>query len=280
MKKEIPARFAESRHRPRLIAVDCDGTLFDSDGYPSARTCDVVRRAIDAGHQIIAVTGRSRLTACERLAAVPGMHYIVCSNGAYAWDVRSDKLLWEQVIPEKQVVHLVERLLRAMPDATFGWESRHGIGFDTHFVSLAGGIDQLETGGEAGDGWSQDLYKLKVRRQSAFEQSLQQTVATILDGSACEVATSGAPFVEITGDNSHKGTGLERTAHMLGFAADSVIAFGDNNNDLPMLQWAGLAVAMGNALDEVHTEAHDYTVSNTEHGVAAYLERLFDEGLL
>ncbi|MFK7893612.1 MAG: HAD family hydrolase, partial [Granulosicoccus sp.] len=274
MKKVSGARSGESRHRPRLIAVDCDGTFFDSDGYPSTRTCEVVRRVVDAGHHIVAVTGRSRLTACERLAAVPGMHYIVCSNGAYAWDMRSGMLLWEQVIPEAQVVHLVERLLHAMPDATFGWESRYGIGFDAHFVGLAGGIGQLETGGVGGDDWSQDLYKLKVRRQSAFDNSLRQTVATILDDSACEIATSGAPFVEITAKNSHKGTGLERTAQLLGFTADSVIAFGDNNNDLPMLRWAGLAVAMGNALDEVCTEAHDGTLSNTEHGVAVYLERL------
>lgn len=264
----------------KLIAVDCDGTLFDGDGYPSRRTCEVVQRVVDSGHHIVAATGRSRLTACDRLVAVAGMRHLVCSNGAYAWDMHEDLLVWETVMTQRLVTEIVSRLRGAFPDVAFGWETRSGIGFEDTFIELAGGIDELENGGRAGDPWSQGLYKLKVRRPSIFRIELQREVAAVLGDRLCEITTSGAPFVEITALGSHKASGLEKTAAMLGFTAADTIVFGDNHNDLPMFGWAGHAVAMGNALDAVQAEAHAVTLSNTDHGVAHYLEKLLNAGML
>jgi hydroxymethylpyrimidine pyrophosphatase-like HAD family hydrolase len=167
-----------------------------------------------------------------------------------------------------------------MSDATFGWETRGGIGFDEVFIELAGGISELESGGQAGDPWSQSLYKLKVRRKGVFSVELQSEVAELLGNSLCEIATSGAPFVEITALGSHKGSGLEKTASTLGITAANTIVFGDNNNDIPMFRWAGHAVAMANALDTVHAEADAVALRNTDHGVAHYLEKLLDAGEL
>lgn len=270
----------DTKRTHKLIAVDCDGTLFDANGYPSARTCEVIQRLIDSGHQVVAATGRSRLTACDRLVAVPGMRHLVCSNGAYAWDVVADRLAWQTEIPQTLVTQIRQQLCSAIPDASFGWESSTGIGFDDSFVELAGGLDELESGGCAGDPWTQGLYKLKVRRPGVFRVDLQREVAAILGDNLCEITTSGAPFVEITALGSHKASGLQKTATALGFTAQDTIVFGDNHNDLSMFQWAGHAVAMGNALDVVQAQAHAVTLRNTDHGVAHYLEKMFDEGLL
>lgn len=264
----------------RLIAVDCDGTLFDGDGYPSRRTCEVVQRVVDSGHHIVAATGRSRRTACDRLTAISGMRYLVCSNGAYAWDIHADLLVWEASMTQERVAEIVSRLRRAFPDVAFGWETGSGIGFEETFIELAGGIAELESGGQPGDPWSQDLYKLKVRRPDVFRIELQQEVVAELGDNLCEITTSGAPFVEITALGSHKASGLEKTAAILGFTAADTIVFGDNHNDLSMFRWAGHAVAMGNAVDAVQAEAHAVTLSNTDHGVAHYLEKLLDAGTL
>lgn len=264
----------------KLIAVDCDGTLFDRNGYPSQRTCDVVKRVVEAGHLIVAVTGRSRLTACDRLEAVEGMRYLVCSNGAYTWDSHNGELVWETPMPQSLVTDVASRLRNVIQDLAFGWETRTGIGFEDRFVELAGGVSELESGGKAGDPWTQPLYKLKVRHADVSLDELQRKVAGLLGNELCEITTSGAPFIEITAKGSHKASGLEKAAVMLGFVATDTIAFGDNHNDLPMLEWAGHAVAMGNALEIVKEKAHAVTLHNTQHGVAHYLEGLFDSGTL
>lgn len=266
--------------RGRLITVDCDGTLFDSDGYPSQCTCEVVQRVVDSGHHIVAATGRSRLTACDRLTKVAGMRHLVCSNGAYAWDMLEGSLAWEAPVMQIQVARIVSQLRKAFPDSSFGWETRSGIGFDETFAELAGGLDQLESGGLAGDPWSEDLYKLYVRRPGVFRIELQREMVAVLGEDLCEITTSGAPFVEITALGSHKASGLEKMASMLGYTAADTIVFGDNHNDLSMFGWAGHAVAMGNALDIVKDCAHAVTLTNVEDGVAHYLEKMLDAGTL
>ncbi len=174
----------------------------------------------------------------------------------------------------------MRRLRDAFPDVAFGWETRSGMGYEDSFVELAGGIGELENGGQAGNPWSQDLYKLKVRRPGIFRIELQREVAALLGDGLCEITTSGAPFVEITALGSHKASGLEKTAAMLGFTAADTIVFGDNHNDLSMFAWAGHAVAMGNAQDAVQARAHAVTLSNTDNGVAHYLEEMLNAGTL
>ena len=266
--------------QPKLIAVDCDGTLFGGNGYPSARTDEVMQRLVDSEHQLVAVTGRSRHSACARIESVPGMRYVVCANGAYAWDMQEDQLVWDCELEQAAVTNIVSQLRDAFPDAAFGWETRHGVGFDDTFIELAGGIAEVEHVGRAGDPWSQGLYKLMIRRPSVFRLELQQEVALVLGDTLCETTTSGPPFVEISAMGSNKGGGIKKTAALLGFSSADTIVFGDNHNDIPMFRWAGHAVAMGNAVDAVQAESHAVTLRNTEHGVAHYLEKLLDAGTL
>ena len=69
-----------------------------------------------------------------------------------------------------------------------------------------------------------------------------------------------------------KGNALQAIAADLDIAAEEVVAIGDNHNDIGMLRFAGLGVAMGNAHDEVKAEADYVTLSNAEDGVAAVIE--------
>ena len=70
-----------------------------------------------------------------------------------------------------------------------------------------------------------------------------------------------------------KATGVEELARPLGISAEDVVAFGDMPNDVPMLGWAGLGVAMGNAHQDAVAAADEVTASNTDDGVARVLER-------
>ena len=86
--------------------------------------------------------------------------------------------------------------------------------------------------------------------------------------------SSGINFAEVTPHGADKGTALARLCAQLDIVAEEVVAFGDNLNDLTMLEWAGRGVAMGNALDEVKAVADETTSTNVEFGVARILEEL------
>jgi len=72
-----------------------------------------------------------------------------------------------------------------------------------------------------------------------------------------------------------KDTSLERVTWKLGISPDEVMAFGDAQNDLGMLNFAGIGVAMGNAVPELKAAADEVTLSNNDDGIAATLEKHF-----
>jgi len=81
--------------------------------------------------------------------------------------------------------------------------------------------------------------------------------------------------LEISAPQVTKAAGLMAVAQFYGVPASDVVAFGDMPNDIEMLQWAGLGVAMGNADERVKVAADEITTSNDDFGVARVLERLF-----
>ena len=80
-------------------------------------------------------------------------------------------------------------------------------------------------------------------------------------------------LIEVLPLGISKATGVEELARPLGITAEDIVAFGDMPNDLPMIRWAGLGVAMGNAHPEVLEAADEVTAPNTDDGVARVLER-------
>ena len=88
------------------------------------------------------------------------------------------------------------------------------------------------------------------------------------------VTQSSFDLIEFLHPDVSKGNALIKIAAHLGIKAEEVVAFGDNHNDIGMLRFAGLGVAMGNAHDEVKAEADYVTGSNADDGVAAAIEKL------
>jgi len=113
------------------------------------------------------------------------------------------------------------------------------------------------------------LIRAPIKPVDKFAQAIQDEF-----GSHMEVSSSGAPFLDATALNVTKASGLATAAKHYGIDQHDVVAFGDNLNDIPMLNWAGTAVAMGNAHPEVLSVADAMTVSNRRDGVAVYIDKL------
>ena len=260
-------------NRRYLVASDLDGTLLGPDGQVSVRTRKAIVNLTLAGHVFVAVTGRSRFSAMHCLAGVEGIDTLVCSNGAYEYDVRTETVRTEKLIPAVMWADWKDQLGQQFDDVCYGWETRDGLEYDHAFLRSAGVPDGLEKGGDGRLFTGSELYKLFVRSPSTPLDELQVIVKNMLLEHA-EASTSGAPFVEVTALQANKGNSLKSLAAEMGISCADTWAFGDNHNDLSMLEWAENSYAMGNAVQDVKTVANRQTGTNSEDGVAVILESL------
>jgi Cof subfamily protein (haloacid dehalogenase superfamily) len=99
-------------------------------------------------------------------------------------------------------------------------------------------------------------------------------------GDVMSISTSRPNYLEFTNTEANKGNALKQLAPMLGIKREEIIAFGDGQNDLDMLAWAGLGFAPANARPEVLKAAPRTMPSNDEDGVARTLELLMAQGLI
>lgn len=262
-------------NRPRLIAADLDGTLLDRDSHLSARTISALTAAADAGIDVIAVTGRSHRTTVDRLTPAATLSVALCSNGAVHYDLKQRRVVSATMLTRDRIDALFAAVSAAVPDARFGWESHDGFGFDDGFahhpVDIAGD-PSLRLGPQHRERLTEAI-KIYIAHPTITDVALQRRFAGVIpDG--VDASTSGAPFIEATASEATKGAAVAAYAASAGIERSDVMAFGDQMNDRSMLTWAGTAVAMGNARDEIKAIADIVAAPHDEDGVARVIEML------
>ena len=259
---------------PRLVATDLDGTLLRDDGMVSARTAATLRAVHRAGVEVVFVTARPPRWVDELAHMVAGHGVVICSNGAFVYDVAGARVLECRPIPDESVRILACDLRAALPTIAFAAERTSGFAAEAAFVSrhpvpdgapLALRIEELLDGATG---------KLLAQCDAVPDADFLPLLSEVLAGRAV-VADSGATGLgEISAPGVTKGATLARWAEARGYLPADVWAFGDMPNDLPMLRWAGRSFAVANAHPAVLAEATDRCPSNEDDGVAAALETL------
>ena len=245
-----------------------DGTLLAPDHRLSRRTVAAIGAAREAGIEVLPVTGRGFRSAVGILEPAR-LDTAVCSNGALIYDISNQVIAQTYPIGGDVVLSVIDEIKRQLPTAVFGWETATAISFDSGFHDEP---PPWLTEPEPIDGVT-PIIKLFVTHPEVREAALQHTVAPMLpDG--MQVSTSGAPFVEVTAAGVNKATTLAKVAAAKGIDRSEIMAFGDQMNDLAMLEWAGVGVAMGNARPEATAAADRVTATNAEDGVAQLIEEL------
>jgi HAD superfamily hydrolase (TIGR01484 family) len=115
--------------------------------------------------------------------------------------------------------------------------------------------------------------KLLIRKAGARSDDMAAVLAKHVGVEGDITYSTNNGLIEVVPLGISKATGVEDVARPLGIAADDVVAFGDMPNDVPMLQWAGHGVAMGNAHPDALAVANEVTAANTDDGLARVLER-------
>jgi Cof subfamily protein (haloacid dehalogenase superfamily) len=260
---------------PRLVGSDLDGTIVRSDGTISARTVAALAAVESAGATFVMVTGRP--TRWMRVVAEQTGHHgiAICANGAIVYDLHAEEVLHSFLLSAAVGREVAAALREALPGIAFAVE-RHDAPF-AHEKSYVPRWDSADprTQAPVDELLSSDVVKLLARHEGLGSDDLLAAAVAAVGDAATLTHSSSDGLLEISAAGVSKATGLAMLAAERGVTALEVVAFGDMPNDLPMLTWAGLGVAVANAHASVLAAADEVTASNDDDGVAQVLDRWF-----
>lgn len=271
----------------KLVALDLDGTLFDNSSHISERNLTAIRSITDKGIHVVISTGRPFEGIPFDQIKGTGINYAITANGSGIYEISTGKCLYENAMDEELVTPILSFLLTR----------------DIHMDAFIGGkgytpIQCVETAQKLTVPSSIKNYIITTRTrldnilQFIHENQLKVQKMTLnfypaADGTLIDRETvrkflvsnpsittvcGGYNNLEFTRADANKGVGLRKLAEILGVNPDATMAIGDTENDLAIIEAAGIGVAMGNATDAVKARADYVTTTNTKDGVAAAIE--------
>jgi hydroxymethylpyrimidine pyrophosphatase-like HAD family hydrolase len=257
--------------RPDLVALDVDGTVVEFDGALSSAVQEAVRRTAAAGTHLVIATGRSMhgtLPVCDALGLQDG--FAVCSNGAVTVDVAT-RLPVEVVTFD--ATESVRYFAEQVPDALLAVEEL-GIGYRVTGEFPAGELDGRMTVVPHDELLVEPASRLIARLPEGDREEFTALAhAAGLHGVSYAIGYDA--WIDFMPEGVSKASGLEVVRERLGVPVGATLAVGDGHNDLEMLRWAGLGVAMGQAAPDVQATADEVAPSVEEDGLAAVLAHWF-----
>ncbi len=278
----------------RIVALDLDGTLLDSQKRLSDRSRAALAHAAEAGALIVPTTGRFFGMMPPAVRDLPFVRYAITINGAQVYDRATDTAIVREEIPLDAALAIMEILDRhdVVYDCyrqNWGWmtaalqDKAADYATDDHYLRMIREfrkpVPELKAHlrATAADG---DVQKVMLFARRGDSAAAQDELAAIVREVAAafpdvKITSSTANNLEINSAAAHKGRALARFADHLGLSLANCAAFGDGMNDFTMVEAAGLGVAMANAAPEVKRVAKLVTRSNDDDGVARVLEAIF-----
>ena len=271
--------------RPKLVALDIDGTLFTAGHGQATYTVqeqispalrEAIDRVIDAGVHVVLASGRSTfgITGVLDLLDLPRsadeQALTVASNGAVTFAYRPVQVLTTVTFDASEIVRL---LLEHVPTALVAVEEI-GVGYrvNRHFPEgeITGEM-KLESVDEL---VAEPVTRVIIRDPHASEQDFVELAEKVgLHGINYFIGWTA--WLDLAPQGITKASGLESVCGRLGVEAADVLALGDGRNDIEMLRWAGRGVAMGQAPLEVQESADFVTETVENDGAAMELSRWF-----
>ncbi len=263
----------------RLIGIDVDGTLLDSEGVMPSANREAIHEAAASGIHVALVTGRSYPFARPVAHSLPPSITLIVSNGAVERTV--DGATLARRLLDRGIAKAVLDATRAYRDAaalifdrdadrqvvyeTMDWEhpgrKRYWSRNRTHIaqsVPLEAALD---------DDPIQVMFNGAVDAMGELADALRQD-ARGFSVSLTEYRSRDFSLIDITAPGATKGRALAWRAEQLGISRDEVMAVGDNFNDLEMLEFAGTPVVMANAVEGLKTRGWHETGHQDEAGLA------------
>ncbi len=262
---------------PALVATDLDGTIVRDDGTISARTVAAFARIEAAGARFVLVTGRPPRFMHQVAAAFGHRGTAICANGALTYDMRSETVTPVRLIPPAVLAAAATALRAAVPGIGIAVEYPDGRAADDLFLAISWEVnDAIPRPGDE-TLFDRPASKLLGRHLGHNCDDLLARVLPAIGDLVSVSHSNGKGLIEASALGISKATAVAELAASMRIGRESVIAFGDMPNDLPLLTWAGTSCAVANAHPDVLAAATHVIGGNNDDGVAEYLEKLYPE---
>jgi Cof subfamily protein (haloacid dehalogenase superfamily) len=271
----------------RLIAVDIDGTLLNSQFRISEKDLQALRRASQQGIEVILVTGRRHAFALPIAQQLGFDLWLISSNGAVTRSLHGEAF-HRDLVPAATCLEVCAAMqeFRGNLVVTFDKESkgalvlermdeltssiRHWLEKNMQYIEFVVPIETALTSDPV-----QAMFCGTISRMQAAVRTLEsKQVKNHITVVRTEYPVRDLCIVDVLNRDCSKGHALKRWAQYRGIPREQVMAIGDNFNDLEMLAFAGVPFIMGNACQELKARGWPVTSCNDENGVAAAVEQV------
>lgn len=273
--------------RYKMICIDMDGTLLGKGREISEENKRIIKEAYDEGAKIVVTTGRIYNNAAYFSNILGVESPVIAANGAIIREKHDDHIIYQNTILKEECKELVKLLYKNK--IHFHFYTIDSIYCSSNFVELGTKLFMTKQIGYESlkinyyiakniDEWEEIFnnnsdkitkciaFSLNKDKIKNFKKELDSIDEVVYFG-------AGAHSIEINHRGVSKGNAVKELAKYYGFNKDEIMCIGDNENDLSMIQYAGLGIAMGNAIEAVKKAADYITDTNKRHGVAKAIKK-------
>lgn len=271
----------------KMIFIDMDGTLLGKNKKISQFNKDIIKKAHDKGVEIVVTTGRLYNNAAYFSNILGVSSPVIAANGAVVINKKTNEIIYEREITKEDCINIYDILTKCKLPFNFhttnkiycsNWINRIGteilMSKQKCFEHL--NIEYITV--KSRDEWIKVFEKengsmAKCIALSTNTKKVIEARAKIEKLSNVVTFASGGHSLEINCKGVSKGNAVKVLAKKFGINREEVICIGDNENDISMIEFAGLGIAMGNAIDKVKDAADYITDTNKNNGVGKAIEK-------
>ena len=269
----------------KLIVMDIDGTIYGEDKSLHDETKKMIKKAADRGLHMAIATGRALEAVPKEILELPGLTYISTSNGSSIFTLPDLKRIYNKCLNELQFQTMLAYFEKyRCPLEVFvdggAYAPDYYVETPEHFGVTGPGIDYVKRTRHP----VKDSLAFIMEHRHSIEggnfivtdpELKKQMMAELRAEKYLYVTSSVTRYVEISHIDVSKRSAVAWLAEKLGLSREQVMVFGDGNNDVEMIEYAGIGVAMENGTDELKNMAEKIAPPCEENGVARFLSKFF-----
>lgn len=262
----------------KLFATDMDGTLLNSNHEITDHTIKSLKKIKELGLTIVLCTGRPINGLAVYKEQLSGLvDYTISYNGGLIEDVHNDKILHKCFLDYEQVVQLHD--LSKQLNVSMHFYDENNLYTSNRKISRYTVVDSYLSNTQLHYCELNELSTTANYPKVLFVDD-PENLNGVIENIPKEyyqqytIVQSEKFFLEFVHKNTNKGIAVEYLANLLNINANEVITFGDNENDISMLTYAGCGVVMENANEQIKKHADYQTLTNNQNGVAHAIEKL------
>lgn len=262
----------------KVIVLDLDGTLTNSKKEITKRTKEALLKAQEQGVKVVLASGRPTqgiVALADELELETYGGYILSFNGARIIDYKTKEIVFQQTLPTEWIPTLIDLAKQyEIEFLTYEDDSILASDITSQYVEIESRINKMNVRQMKNptEEITFEIPKILMVGDGDYMATVEPKVQEATKG-VLSVYRSEPYFLEVMPKGVDKATSLARLLEELKLTKEEMIACGDGFNDLSMIQFAGLGVAMENAQPIVKEHADYITTSNDEDGVAKVVEK-------